>query len=65
MKSRLSQWYQDRISEMSEKELAECICNGDIITPEWLAYSPTTSIGFAIWDNEVSDGSMRLINLEI
>ena len=52
-------------SQMTEKELAEGICNGDINIPLWLAYSPTTLIGFAIWDNESSDGTTNLIDLEI
>jgi hypothetical protein len=51
-------------AEMTEQELAAGICNGDVDCPEWLAYSPTTAIGFAIWDNEVSDGTTKLIDLE-
>jgi len=64
MKTRLSQWYEEMTAEMTEQELAAGICNGDVDCPEWLAYSPTTAIGFAIWDNEVSDGTTKLIDLE-
>lgn len=66
MKSqRLINWYNKKMSELSsERELAAGITNGDIDTPEWLAYSPTTGIGFAIWDNEKSDGTTGLIDLD-
>ena len=64
MKTRLSQWYEEMTAKMTEQELAAGICNGNVDCPEWLAYSPTTAIGFAIWDNEVSDGTTKLIALE-
>lgn len=65
MKSRLAAWYDEKVSKMTEKELAAGIQNGDINCPKWLAYSPSSAIGFAIWDNEVSDGTNHLINIDI
>jgi hypothetical protein len=65
MKSRLAKFYEEMTAEITERELAEGISNGDIDCPGWLAYSPTTAIGFAIWDNEVSDGTTKLINLDV
>lgn len=63
MKSRLWLWYTEMTQSMTEYELAAAIHNGSIKTPEWLAYSPTTAIGFAIWDAEVSNGIANLIDL--
>lgn len=66
MSSRLEKWVTELIEDgLSEYEIAYGIDNGDINIPEWLSSSPCTNIGYAIWDNEESDGRCRLYNLDI
>ena len=64
MKTRLRKWYDSLIAEgLTDYEIICGIGNGDIDRPKWLAYSPCTGLGHAIWDNEQSDGSIGLIDL--
>lgn len=63
METRLKKWYRNMVAEMTEAEIAAGLSNGEIEAPEWLSWGFTT-IGFAIWDNEVSDGHTGLIELE-
>lgn len=65
MSKRLTSLLKELKAEgMSEYEIAAGLDNGDIERPEWLASSPSTAIGYAIWDNEESSGQDHLYNLD-
>jgi hypothetical protein len=61
MSSRLTAWVKSQ--NCSEYELACGLNNGEIECPEWLS-TGYTAIGFAIWDNEESDGTTHLYDLD-
>jgi hypothetical protein len=63
MQSRLSKWYSEVSESITDTKIAAGLQNGEIIAPKWLSYSPTTAIGFAVWDNEISNGTTKLIQL--
>ena len=63
MSKRLVDWIEEL--GISDYEIACGLDNGDVERPEWLASSPCTGIGYAIWDNEESDGSTHLYNLNL
>ena len=63
---RINNWYNELVSEgATDYEIAAGLQNGDIEKPEWLAFSPSTSAWFAIWDTAETDGSTALIVLDI
>lgn len=64
MGKRLNEWIKEYREQMEEHEIAAGLGNGEIEIPGWLSYSPCTGIGFAIWDNEESDGTHALYNLD-
>lgn len=63
MSKRLKNWVKELQTQLSDYEIAAGIENGDIDCPPWLAYSPCTSVGFAVWDTNESDGGLGLYSL--
>jgi len=57
-------YYKKLKKEMTDYDIMCGLDNGDIQPPEWLAWSPCTYIGYAMWDTRRSDGTMFLLALE-
>lgn len=52
MRNRIEKWYDELIAEeLSPREIATCIGNGGIETPELMSVSESTD-HIKIWDNE-------------
>ena len=65
MSKRLTDWAKKlKKTGLSECEIAAGLDNGDLERPEWLASSPCTAIGYAIWDNAESSGQDHLYTLD-
>jgi hypothetical protein len=65
MSKRLNDWVKQAIEDTGSEYAIACgLDNGDVERPEWLASSPCTGIGYAIWDTDESSGQDHLYNLD-
>ena len=65
MSKRLSDWVKQAIKATGSEYAVACgLDNGDVERPEWLASSPSTGIGYTIWDTDESSGQDHLYNLD-
>ena len=63
--TRLIGWVKEqKDAGLSEYDIACGLDNGDVERPEWLASSPCTGVGYAIWDTAESSGQDHLYNLD-
>jgi hypothetical protein len=65
MSARLTTWVRESVQDCgSEYEIACALDSGDIDRPDWLASSPCTAVGYALWDTAESSGQDHLYTLD-